>query len=147
MSQKTFALLAEATMSGGLVYFAYQAFTDLNPFRTEDIFRILGCLILFWLIRKNRTQLMNHPQWLWTGFGLMLLLTSTYVPHVSRVLLFSTPQWIFISTMVIAVIAEAKQDFVTPVILSVQNAIQEPDRAKNETATHYETDTEIERQH
>jgi len=110
LNQKTLAIFAEAVCSGSLVYFVYQAYTDLNPFRAEDILRTIGAAVLLWLVRRNRAQWSNHAQWLWGGYGLMMILTSTYVPHVNRVLAFATPQWVFLILMVISVYAEAKQD-------------------------------------
>lgn len=111
LDRRSLFLFAEAVCSGSIIFFAYQTFTDLNPFRTEDILRIIGSAILIWLIRTRREQFSNRPQWLWGGYSLMLLLTSTYVPHLNRTLFFTTPQWIFVIIMAFAVYVEAKQDF------------------------------------
>jgi len=111
LDRQSFSVLAEALCSGSIIFFAYQTFTDLNPFRTEDILRIIGSALLIWLIQTRRVQYSDRPQWLWGGYGLMLLLTSTYVPHVNRTLFLTTPQWMFVMIMVIAVYVEAKYDF------------------------------------
>lgn len=110
LNESSFLVLAEAICSGSVFFFAYEAYTNLNPFRTEDILRIIGSVSLLWLIRNKRTDLLCRAQWLWGGYGLMLLLTSTYVPHINRTLLLTTAQWMFVVVMLIAVYVEAKHD-------------------------------------
>ncbi|WP_197461013.1 hypothetical protein [Ferroacidibacillus organovorans] len=106
------AVLAEAICFGSLLFFAYQAYTDLNPFRMEDIFRIIWSAVLIWFVRTRRVKWSDRPQWIWGAYSLVLLLTSAYVPHINRMFLFTTPQWIFVIILLIAVYAEARQDFV-----------------------------------
>lgn len=112
INQRSLFLIVEAICSGSVICFVYQAGTDFNPFRTEDILRIIGSVILIVLIQTRRKQYAQRPQWLWGGYGLMMLLTSTYVPHIDRILILATSQWLFVLVMVIAVYAEAKHDFI-----------------------------------
>lgn len=110
MNQPTLFLFAEALCSGSIVFFAFQSYVNLNPFRMEDILRMIGSGVLVWLIRKHRTRLMLRAQWIWGGYGLLLLLTSTYVPHVNSTLFLTTPQWMSVLLMVIAAYVEGKYD-------------------------------------
>ena len=112
LNRHCFAVLAEAICFGSLLFFAYQAYTDLNPFRMEDILRIIGSAVLIWFVRTRRVNWSDRPQWIWGAYSLILLLTSAYVPHINRMFLFTTPQWIFVIILFIAVYAEARQDFV-----------------------------------
>lgn len=110
LDQPTFLLFAEVVFSGSIIYFTYQAYTNLNPFRTEDILRVIASAMFIWLIRTRRTHFSHRSQWLWGGYGLMLLLTSTYVPYINRTLFLATPQWMFVGVMIVAAYVEARHD-------------------------------------
>lgn len=105
------AILAESICFGSLLFFAYQAYTDMNPFRTEDILQMIGSAVLIWLVRSRRVQWSGRPQWIWGIYSLILLLTSAHVPHINRILVFTTSHWIFVIILLIVVCAEARQDF------------------------------------
>lgn len=104
-----FAIVA----AGSVLYHAYLALINLNPFRMEDILRAACSLGFFvWFLRAPILR-RERPQYWWGLYGVMLLITSSTVPQPQRIFVFSAAQWMFIAVIMISIYSEIIDDIFT----------------------------------
>lgn len=111
LGRRALVSTAEGVLSGSILFFAYLAVVNLEPFRLENILRSAGSLLLLLLVRRFRHQANMHPQRLWAVFGVLLFLTSGLVPRTTLLFAFSPSQWFYIGVIIVSIIAEGVADF------------------------------------
>ncbi|MCL6442119.1 MAG: hypothetical protein K6T83_01420 [Alicyclobacillus sp.] len=110
LGRRAFAVAGEGVITGSILFFAYLAAVNLEPFRLEYIARAIGVFLLLFLVRRYRQQVNAHPQHLWAAFGILLFVTSVLVPHTTVFLFFSPSQWFYIGIITVSLIAEGVAD-------------------------------------
>lgn len=103
-------VVAEGTVAGAILFFAWQAAVNLPPFRYEALVRMGAAVILVLWARWLRSRAAGRPQWLFGGLAAVAFLTSAWVPQLDRMGPLSVAQWVFLLGIAASLAAELRHD-------------------------------------